>query len=140
MIVLNMMNSDDMLLLDFLRTVGKLHAALESILVKLKVDARVRSVTRWTSIPLLKDGARIEEYLDAELSNGKACSWSVHITLSASGWSTEADVRIAHKSGQDLVDEFESRECMSLSECLDEIARVDEYITSKERVFEELLG
>ncbi len=57
---------------------------------------------------------RLEEYVDAELANGQAYSWSLEIVLSDNSIKVAAEIRRIHDLGQDLVEQIAEREFSDL--------------------------
>ena len=65
----------------------------------------------------LEGSFRLEEYVDAELVNGQAYSWSVEIVLNDLSINVEAEIRRIHEAGQDLVESIAACEFLDLDQC-----------------------
>ena len=93
------------------------HGLFKELASKLKGKSCVTSVTHWLDIYSFDSASRLEEFVDAELLNGKAISWRLELTLTADAVTLEADVREIHDMGQDLIANIADCRYLTLGEC-----------------------
>lgn len=115
------MNAEIRSTTQFLATVAAARDRLIALARSLESHPAVTKVTHWSECPALESGARIEEFVDAELQSGNAISWSLEIALYDGSWHLEADIRIIHATGQDRLVEFPERDGSQVPELLCQI-------------------
>jgi hypothetical protein len=88
---------------NLLRAIGECHQRLKQHAINILKCEYISSITHASDIPDLKNGFRLEEYVDAELVTGDAISWCLEMTATLQGIVVEADVRQIHRRGQDVL-------------------------------------
>jgi len=101
---------------EFLAVVAAANEQLIDLAVKLRLRPEVKGVVCDMDCRRYGTTPRIEYYVDAELRNGRAISWGMEVGFDGETWSVEADVRVQHEQGQDLLREWSPIHAVDLSE------------------------
>lgn len=107
----------------FLEGVVTCHEKLRGFAQTLRNRSDVTKVTHWVDLHNIKEGICVEEFVDAELSNGETVSWALEITASTSAWNLEADLRRIYHAGQDVIEQWVAQ-TTDVSDCTEEISRL----------------
>jgi hypothetical protein len=87
----------------------------------------VTKVTHWTDLIDFEDQAfRLVEYVDAELSNGRAISWQLEVTVMLDKFVVEADVSMIHEKGQDRIENVADYQCPTTPDGISSILETTE--------------
>jgi hypothetical protein len=104
--------------LELLIAIGKCHRLLKEFGINLRRRSTVKEVTHYANLNDLADGFRLEEYVDAELTNGISFSWRVETTITIDEFAIVSDVRQIYEGEQDLVAEVADRTFKTTEECV----------------------
>jgi hypothetical protein len=97
--------------------IGTCHRLMKEHATQTRARPGVRDLTHWLDVYDVDDAFRLQEYVDAELSNGQAISWRLELTLNGGAFTVESDVRQIHQDGQDLVQEVADCAYPTAEEC-----------------------
>ncbi|MGC4002442.1 MAG: hypothetical protein QM811_04590 [Pirellulales bacterium] len=82
---------------------GECHRLMKEHAGNLRSLDNTSSVTHNTDIIPFEEALRLEEYVECELPDGNALSWCFETTIRLDKTLIEADVRIIHSKGQDVI-------------------------------------
>ena len=112
------------------KATARCHGLFKKLARTLKEKPSVAGVTHCLDIYNLDSACRLEEFVDAELADGKAISWRLEITLTADAVMLEADVREIHGMGQDLIANVAECAYTTSADCAAGMPEVVERLTS----------
>lgn len=116
---------------EFLGTIAECHTRLSSFAGSLRSSPLARTVTHWLDISGAREGYQIEEFVDTELTGGKALSMCLLIRGDPDGWTVEAEVRLLHGHGQDTIESIGCDRTSSLERCKELLRSFTSTITGK---------
>jgi hypothetical protein len=118
-------------MLGFFVAIGTCHRLLEEFAQRLRLNLSVTGVTHWMNAQDIDNSCRIEEFVDAELTNGEARSWRLELLVSPDKFVIESDVRRIHSDGQDCIAEVAEQVHLTVTECTAGILEVVKNLSSR---------
>ena len=110
--------------------IGTCHVLMKHHAHEVRSRPKVTSVTHWINMYNVDDAFRLEEYVDAELSDGSAISWALELTVTEQSIGVEADIRRIHKGGQDVLSEIADCIYSTAIECSNGLPEIVRYLCS----------
>jgi hypothetical protein len=133
------MDRDSETALKLLRSISFCHTSMKRLETQVRELPYVTKVTRWFELGDHDYGILIEDYVAAELSNGKAVDWCLVITLSSGGWDIQADVRVNDDLGQDVLTSLPVEESLTLDQAIIKVKILVTELTSMIGVIDSVL-
>lgn len=101
--------------------IGACHQLMKDHAKKTKARTDVCGVTHWLDMYNVQSAFRFEEYVDAEMSNGRAICWHLELTILPESFAIEADVSQVYQGLWDRLEEISNGENLIVADCAEEL-------------------